>query len=619
MFITDIRKEFYEVVANQRVALLVAADIDALCACKILQALFHCDQVQYTLVPVSGWQDLGTAFLEHKEQFSYFVLINCGANVDLLEMLQPDDNTLFFICDTHRPVDVVNVYNDSQVNFILRGSLPNCIHVLFYFYFIVQVKLLIKQDDDLGVPSYDDIFRDEEEEEDDSGNESDEGSEPSGKRRRFDEGAMERRIERQREKREWEARRLREILFDYEQYEYHGTSASMMFFELAWVLSKDTKDMLWWSIIGLTDQWIHDKITHMKYITDVATLQRHVSRHNHKNEDEENSLSIDCMRISFEYDLRLTLYQHWSLYESICNSCYTTCNFKLWTLNGQKKLQEFLADMGLPLKQVRQKFNSMDLSIKENLRDIIEESSNKYGCVFNGFKHVVLPLHRIDYECPFFPQSMKDIRIQTFGVHFGFKNRFLASDMVHATAALLESTEKDENDSDNFIKALDSLSRSNLERLHSGIDLAKKKLMAIQQTVASCICTNLILSQGPFLYCYLMEGTPDVKLFSKPLALTLLCKYLLKAFVQSTRNKRCRLLPLIMAAPKDIEKGTVIVVGIPPESETSDKKNFFGRAFEKAAESTSSRTLHDHFDTSIIELKMEDRSKFLDALITLLS
>lgn len=32
------------------------------------------------------------------------------------------------------------------------------------------------------------------------------------------------------------------------------------------------------------------------------------------------------------------------------------------------------------------------------------------------------------------------------------------------------------------------------------------------------------------------------------------------------------MLPLVMAAPKNIEKGTVIVVGIPPESETSDKK-----------------------------------------------
>ena len=33
----------------------------------------------------------------------------------------------------------------------------------------------------------------------------------------------------------------------------------------------------------------------------------------------------------------------------------------------------------LPLKQVRQKFNSMDMSIKENLREVIEESANKYG------------------------------------------------------------------------------------------------------------------------------------------------------------------------------------------------------------------------------------------------
>uniref|UniRef100_A0A4W4FBD7 CDC45 cell division cycle 45 homolog (S. cerevisiae) n=1 Tax=Electrophorus electricus TaxID=8005 RepID=A0A4W4FBD7_ELEEL len=409
---------------------------------------------------------------------------------------------------------------------------------------------------------------------------------------RCSQAALERRIERQRARREWEARR-REILFDYEQYEYHGTSAAMFMFELAWVMTKDTKDMLWWSIIGLTDQWVHDKITHMKYVTDIVALQRHVSRHNHRNEDEENSLSIDCIRISFEYDLRLALYQHWSLYESICNSCYTSCNFKLWSINGQKKLQEFLADMGLPLKQVRQKFNSMDISVKENLREVIEESSNKFG--------------------------MKDIRVQTFSVHFGFKNRFLASDVVHAAAALLENVEKEECATDNFIKALDCLSRSNIERLHVGIDLAKKKLKAIQQTVASCICTNLLLSQGPFLYCHLLEGTPDVKLFSKPLALSLLCKYLLKAFVCSTRNKRCKVLPLIMAAPRDVDKGTVIVLGIPPESETSDKKNFFGRAFEKAAESTSSRALHDHFDTSIIELKMEDRSKFLDALITLLS
>ncbi|XP_042522157.1 cell division control protein 45 homolog isoform X1 [Dipodomys spectabilis] len=566
MFVSDFRKEFYELVQNQRVLLFVASDVDALCSCKILQTLFQCDHVQYTLVPVSGWQELESAFLEHKEQFRYFVLINCGANVDLLDILQPDEDTIFFICDTHRPVNVVNVYNDTQI------------------------KLLIKQDDDLEVPAYDDIFRDEAEDEELSENDSD-GSEPSEKRTRLEEEVVERTMKR-RQRREWEDRR-RDILFDYEQYEYHGTSSAMVMFDLAWMMSKDLNDMLWWAIVGLTDQWVQDKITQMKYVTDVGILQRHVSRHNHRNEDEENTLSVDCTRISFEYDLCLALYQHWSLHDSLCNTSYTAARFKLWSVHGQKRLQEFLADMGLPLKQVKQKFQSMDISLKENLREMIEESANKFG--------------------------MKDMRVQTFSIHFGFKHKFLASDVVFATMSLMENPEKDSSETDHFIQALDSLSRSNLDKLYLGLELAKKQLQATQQTIASCLCTNLVISQGPFLYCSLMEGTPDVMLFSKPASLSLLSRNLLKSFVYSTKNRRSKLLPLVMAAPLSVEQGTVTMVGIPPETDGSDRKNFFGRAFEKAAESTSSRTLHNHFDLSVIELKAEDRSKFLDALISLLS
>uniref|UniRef100_A0A8C9IZC1 Cell division cycle 45 n=1 Tax=Panthera tigris altaica TaxID=74533 RepID=A0A8C9IZC1_PANTA len=584
MFVSDFRKEFYEVVQNQRVLLFVASDVDALCACKILQALFQCDHVQYTLVPVSGWQELETAFLEHKEQFHYFILINCGANVDLLDILQPDEDAIFFVCDTHRPVNVVNVYNDTQI------------------------KLLIKQDDDLEVPAYDDIFRDEEEGEEHSGNESDNGSEPSVKRTRLEEvgqssgwslrgpgvaGIQQALVLTLDSAIPWLRGFRRDILFDYEQYEYHGTSSAMVMFDLAWMMSKDLNDMLWWAIVGLTDQWVQDKITQMKYVTDVGILQRHVSRHNHRNEDEENSLSVDCTRISFEYDLRLALYQHWSLHDSLCNTCYTAARFKLWSVHGQKRLQEFLADVGLPLKQVKQKFQSMDVSLKENLREMIEESANKFG--------------------------MKDMRVQTFSIHFGFKHKFLASDVVFATMSLMESPEKDGSGTDNFIQALDSLSRSNLDKLYHGLELAKKQLRATQQTIASCLCTNLVISQGPFLYCSLMEGTPDIVLFSKPASLSLLSRHLLKSFVCSTKNRRCKLLPLVMAAPLSVEQGTVTVVGIPPETDSSDRKNFFGRAFEKAAEGTNSRTLHNHFDLSVIELKAEDRSKFLDALVSLLS
>ena len=55
--------------------------------------------------------------------------------------------------------------------------------------------------------------------------------------------------------------------------------------------------------------------------------------------------------------------------------------------------------------------------------------------------------------------SMKDMRIQTFSIRFGFKHKFLASDVVFATMALMESPEKDGSGTDNFIQALDSLSR----------------------------------------------------------------------------------------------------------------------------------------------------------------
>ena len=56
------------------------------------------------------------------------------------------------------------------------------------------------------------------------------------------------------------------------------------------------------------------------------------------------------------------------------------------------------------------------------------------------------------------PLQMKDMRVQTFSVHFGFKHKFLASDVVFATMSLMESPEHGSG-TDSFTQALDSLSR----------------------------------------------------------------------------------------------------------------------------------------------------------------
>ncbi|XP_063965219.1 cell division control protein 45 homolog [Lytechinus pictus] len=568
MFITDIKTQFYDVILHHRVLVLVANDVDALCACKILQTLLQWDHVQYTLVPVSGKDDVERAYLEHSEQLKYVVLINCGGTVNILESLQPDDDIVFFICDSHRPLHLWNIYNETQI------------------------KFLMSPEDDFDIPSYEEVFRDDESDSDDSGAESD-SPEPTGKRRRFDEDALERRMNRRQERRNWEDKRSK-ILFDYEEFSYYGSSAAVVMYNLAWKKSKDTNDLLWWAIVGLTDQLIHKKIDREKYVSDVTELNRHVARHNHRAEDEENTVSVNTMKISFMPDLQLVLYRHWSILESLKHSSYTACNLKLWTLKGQKKLNEFLADMGLPLAQCQQKFTAMDITYKNTIRELLESSARKFG--------------------------LENITLPSFLAQYGFKNKFCAFDIAYAVEAVLEAVDKDKSSEKRFLEALDCLSRSYIKNLHLGLDASKLQLQAVVTQVQSLLDMGQVVSAGPFLYAFLPEGTPETKFFAHPNCLSMLARFALEAYVKMSKSKKAKNLPLVMTAPLMNEGGTCLVIGIPPLPELEQSsRNFFGRAFEQAAKKTNSRTLHNHFDSSIMELKIGDRSKFFDALISLLT
>lgn len=140
MFLKDFKSGFYDAVRHQRVLVLVAFDVDALCACKILQCLFQSDQILYTIVPVTGKENLQQAYIENSEGVRHVLMINCGASLDVVDVLQPEECVRFYICDSHRPVDVHNVFN------------------------AIQVKLLMKEEDfdDNPVPDYDSVFRENE-------------------------------------------------------------------------------------------------------------------------------------------------------------------------------------------------------------------------------------------------------------------------------------------------------------------------------------------------------------------------------------------------------------------------------------------------------------------------
>ena len=72
------------------------------------------------------------------------------------------------------------------------------------------------------------------------------------------------------------------ILFEYYKYTYHRCSSSMVLFDLAWKSAKDNNDLLWWSIIGVTEQLINCKIDKDMYTRYIVELNSHVLRHNHR-------------------------------------------------------------------------------------------------------------------------------------------------------------------------------------------------------------------------------------------------------------------------------------------------------------------------------------------------
>jgi cell division control protein 45 len=394
---------------------------------------------------------------------------------------------------------------------------------------------------------------------------------------------FERRLRKNRERRDWEKTRDR-VLFNYTQYSYYIRSTALIFFEVAWQMSKDTVDLLWWAIVGITEQLLLGKIESSTYTLESQKIQSHVSRLSNKVNEKTHT---SC-RILFENDLYLALYRHWSIKESIKNSTYSACKMKLWTLNGKKKLKELMVEMGLPLAQARQQFNSMDLLMKKDFFQMIEKTAEKY--------------------------NMPGIIYGSFTLQYGYKNKFSAADYVYAMMALTEQIEHERTAECCFLDALECLSRNKKNTLEGGIEKAKVLLNGIFKQVKTSLETQMIFSAGPFLYLVLQD---ENILFSSPYGLTMLSKFMLNGHIAVSRSRKAKELPLITCIPVDLSREICLLIGIPPVGD--DNKNLFGKAFEQAAIKSNAAISQDFFDTNIIQIKQSDCPKFIDALTVLLS
>lgn len=139
MFIHDLKTDFYNILRGKRILVIVNYDIDAICAFKILQTLFRYGNVLYSIVPIMGIAGLKRAYADNKADVKNVLLINCGACLDIVELLDPETDVTFFICDSHRPMDVCNIYNDGQVSFFFL--LPTPIQTGFMRLLLMGIKI----------------------------------------------------------------------------------------------------------------------------------------------------------------------------------------------------------------------------------------------------------------------------------------------------------------------------------------------------------------------------------------------------------------------------------------------------------------------------------------------
>lgn len=120
-------------------------------------------------------------------------------------------NVVIYVADSHRPIDVCNIYNDGQIKLLMPQSDEEGEMIFCCVYFQPTFQFLI----DPGIPDYNDIFQDSDSDDPDDDDKENDDDEGENKRPRFDEG----KILKRRERRIWEERRGK-ILFDYTQFSY---------------------------------------------------------------------------------------------------------------------------------------------------------------------------------------------------------------------------------------------------------------------------------------------------------------------------------------------------------------------------------------------------------------
>ncbi|KAJ2931441.1 hypothetical protein H1R20_g5670, partial [Candolleomyces eurysporus] len=610
------------------VILLVAPDVDSLCAARMLASLFKQDDVLYRIIPVSSVQELQDV----KEELATYaelhalILINMGNFIDLPTPAwfgEFDLGVSIHVIDSSRPRSMANMFypgeNGERVILWDDGDAEKLTE-LRKAWETLEFEPLPDSDDEDSEDDFDDDEDGLEEEDDDNSEDNDDdedaenGSRPSGKRRSTD-GNSKARKRRKLEKPVFNV--TRDEVEEYKQrlnkYYYAGTSygqsAASTIYILATVLERVDNDMLWLAILGLTYQYITARISRDKYEQQHTIYHDEVSRLNPMTFNSEeshslNSVNADDLSVRPTEELRFMFFRHWNLYDAMYHSSYVASKLGIWKEKGRKRLTGLLAKMGFSIPQTQQPYSHMDRDLKKALVKKLDDVAPEYGLVELSYPSFMRcygyhsqPLSAADAVesinslLDFAGGARLEVELEGHrhgGEWFG-GGKLWEADGYEKDPALVKvnaATKGQANGADdpteesselewwkkNFWSAYDSLLE--IERLRKAIQLAMSVHRAIIRQGTSIIDKQDIRTMRNHRVVILTQG-PDLVLFQNPSMLSRLALWLIDAFrdrapaiAASGRTKR-RELPFIVACLNET-RGTYVVAGIMASPEFGD-------------------------------------------------
>lgn len=176
---------------------------------------------------------------------------------------------------------------------------------------------------------------------------------------------------------------------------------------------REPVDLIWQSILGLTDHYLMGSINENYYSACCHLLKVELGEHLTTmnglsvqvtaGDNSSESLQINGAavgQIIESVDYRFFLYRHWSLYESMRHSPSIASKFPVWKSDGLKRLQIFLAEIGVSLQQCSQGFQFMDPQCRHRFDSEIMHNASlrtKYGLAIEDITYKVsfLGMHSV--------------------------------------------------------------------------------------------------------------------------------------------------------------------------------------------------------------------------------